>query len=275
MRVLAIFTAILAVAYAAPSMEKRQQGENCREIFFPDNCGAHGLVECDGAGSIRICCQRSILLALISSGSLSSIYGVSTPDHLPPTPQSPENSRSQWREMRIPPGAHPWRKNTLQYLSYTIGLPFYDPEHRYCLEKRKEHRDNLVSFQNGLTWQHGNGEHRWIYWEYNLSIDAEEDRRLPMLNCVDKLLVSMRGQRVHPLTIRKMVLTLPNLRALDLRFPAGHAKNRALKAEYRASLAGVLKAPALHRLEVLGIAMDEETPRNHDFNTALEQDPFF
>jgi hypothetical protein len=29
MRVVAVFTALLAIAFAAPSLEKRQQGENC------------------------------------------------------------------------------------------------------------------------------------------------------------------------------------------------------------------------------------------------------
>ncbi|KAL4736515.1 hypothetical protein BDV11DRAFT_193659 [Aspergillus similis] len=65
MRVIAAFTTLLALAYAAPSAElektslvKRQQGENCIEVFFPESCADRGLVECDGAGSIRICCTR-------------------------------------------------------------------------------------------------------------------------------------------------------------------------------------------------------------------------
>ncbi|KAL2854634.1 hypothetical protein BJX68DRAFT_264533 [Aspergillus pseudodeflectus] len=47
MRVVAVFTALLAVAFAAPSLEKRQQGENCVEVFFPESCADRGLVECD------------------------------------------------------------------------------------------------------------------------------------------------------------------------------------------------------------------------------------
>ncbi|KAL4779656.1 hypothetical protein BJX76DRAFT_72860 [Aspergillus varians] len=59
MRVIAAFTAFLAMAYAAPStLDKRQQGANCIEVFFPDSCANRGLVECDGSGSIRICCSR-------------------------------------------------------------------------------------------------------------------------------------------------------------------------------------------------------------------------
>ncbi|KAB8068505.1 hypothetical protein BDV29DRAFT_162333 [Aspergillus leporis] len=58
MRVIAAFAVLLTLAYATPSLEKRQQGENCIEVFFPDSCAARGLVECDGAGSIRICCTR-------------------------------------------------------------------------------------------------------------------------------------------------------------------------------------------------------------------------
>ncbi|KAF7588048.1 hypothetical protein BBP40_006217 [Aspergillus hancockii] len=58
MRVTTAFITLLTLAYAAPSLEKRQQGENCIEVFFPDSCASRGLVECDGAGSIRICCTR-------------------------------------------------------------------------------------------------------------------------------------------------------------------------------------------------------------------------
>ncbi|TFK97488.1 hypothetical protein BDV98DRAFT_596698 [Pterulicium gracile] len=49
------FAALAAVAIAAPSP---QQGTNCKSIFFPDNCGNHGQVKCDGAGSIVVCCDR-------------------------------------------------------------------------------------------------------------------------------------------------------------------------------------------------------------------------
>ncbi|TFK97475.1 hypothetical protein BDV98DRAFT_596684 [Pterulicium gracile] len=47
-----VFAALAAVAVAAP---KPQQGTNCREVFFPADCG--GQVRCDGAGSISICCD--------------------------------------------------------------------------------------------------------------------------------------------------------------------------------------------------------------------------
>lgn len=69
------FAALAAVAIAAPSP---QQGTNCvrptsshlvlpliflqKSIFFPDNCGNHGQVKCDGAGSIVVCCDVSCLL---------------------------------------------------------------------------------------------------------------------------------------------------------------------------------------------------------------------
>ncbi|KAL4935390.1 hypothetical protein BDV06DRAFT_228879 [Aspergillus oleicola] len=61
MRVIAAFAALLALAYAAPNavdMEKRQQGENCVEVFYPETCADRGLVYCDGAGSIQVCCTR-------------------------------------------------------------------------------------------------------------------------------------------------------------------------------------------------------------------------
>ncbi|KAL4969621.1 uncharacterized protein BDV14DRAFT_195884 [Aspergillus stella-maris] len=51
MRVLAVFTALLAVAFA-------QQGTNCREVHSPDTCANHGQVKCDGAGSFLVCCDR-------------------------------------------------------------------------------------------------------------------------------------------------------------------------------------------------------------------------
>ncbi|KAE8374830.1 hypothetical protein BDV26DRAFT_269230 [Aspergillus bertholletiae] len=58
MRVIAALTTLLALAYASPTLEERQQGEKCIEVHFPDNCSAHGLVKCDGAGSILVCCKR-------------------------------------------------------------------------------------------------------------------------------------------------------------------------------------------------------------------------
>ncbi|KAE8168418.1 hypothetical protein BDV40DRAFT_294374 [Aspergillus tamarii] len=51
MRILTIFATLLALAYAGPSLEQRQQGKNCKEVHSPDTCGAHGLVKCDGSGS--------------------------------------------------------------------------------------------------------------------------------------------------------------------------------------------------------------------------------
>ncbi|KAL3472091.1 hypothetical protein BJX99DRAFT_262602 [Aspergillus californicus] len=60
MRVIAVFAALLALASATPApLEKRQQGENCIEVFYPDACSDSGLVYCDGAGSIQICCVCS------------------------------------------------------------------------------------------------------------------------------------------------------------------------------------------------------------------------
>ncbi|KAE8422235.1 hypothetical protein BDV36DRAFT_291416 [Aspergillus pseudocaelatus] len=58
MRVLAIFATLLALTYAGPSLEQRQQGKNCKEVHSPDTCGAHGLVKCDGSGSFLVCCER-------------------------------------------------------------------------------------------------------------------------------------------------------------------------------------------------------------------------
>ncbi|KAF9263168.1 hypothetical protein L218DRAFT_999821 [Marasmius fiardii PR-910] len=52
-----IITALAAFALAAPSLQERQQGENCREVFFPDQCASNEVL-CDGAGSIEICCTH-------------------------------------------------------------------------------------------------------------------------------------------------------------------------------------------------------------------------
>ncbi|KAL2802213.1 hypothetical protein BJX63DRAFT_438086 [Aspergillus granulosus] len=60
MRVVAVFAALLAVVSAAPALEKRQQGENCRGIHFPDTCASHNLVQCDSSGSFLVCCAASI-----------------------------------------------------------------------------------------------------------------------------------------------------------------------------------------------------------------------
>ncbi|KAL4784136.1 hypothetical protein BJX76DRAFT_357338 [Aspergillus varians] len=58
MRVIAAFVGLLAFAYASPALESRQQGQNCVEVFFPETCDDRGLVYCDGAGSIAVCCTR-------------------------------------------------------------------------------------------------------------------------------------------------------------------------------------------------------------------------
>ncbi|KAL4928503.1 uncharacterized protein BDV17DRAFT_291715 [Aspergillus undulatus] len=58
MRVLAVFTALLAVAFAASPLEARQQGVNCELIHGPDNCANHGQVMCDGSGNVLVCCDR-------------------------------------------------------------------------------------------------------------------------------------------------------------------------------------------------------------------------
>ncbi|THU81823.1 hypothetical protein K435DRAFT_872924 [Dendrothele bispora CBS 962.96] len=41
-----------AVAMANPAP---QQGTNCREVFFPDQCASNEVL-CDGAAAIQICC---------------------------------------------------------------------------------------------------------------------------------------------------------------------------------------------------------------------------
>ncbi|KAL5363994.1 hypothetical protein BJX96DRAFT_178573 [Aspergillus floccosus] len=59
MRVIAIFAALLAVAYAAPSaLEARQQGEGCK-LIHGDSCASHGLKQCGpSSGNVKACCKR-------------------------------------------------------------------------------------------------------------------------------------------------------------------------------------------------------------------------
>ncbi|THU91692.1 hypothetical protein K435DRAFT_863194 [Dendrothele bispora CBS 962.96] len=51
-KVFLIAATFAAVAMANPTP---QQGANCHEVFFPDQCASNEVM-CDGAGSIQICC---------------------------------------------------------------------------------------------------------------------------------------------------------------------------------------------------------------------------
>ncbi|THU92060.1 hypothetical protein K435DRAFT_560896, partial [Dendrothele bispora CBS 962.96] len=51
-KVFLIAATFAAVAMANPTP---QQGTNCHEVFFPDQCASNEVM-CDGAGSIQICC---------------------------------------------------------------------------------------------------------------------------------------------------------------------------------------------------------------------------
>ncbi|RDW72333.1 uncharacterized protein DSM5745_07505 [Aspergillus mulundensis] len=201
-------------------------------------------------------------------------------------------------------GKRPVQRRALSSLQYTTILPTYPDDHRYCLEKRKEHKANLAAFEKSVTalwnelsswtdkapgslrleltaksetddwtdWDFDN-EARWLYREYSLAL-GDESVKLPTLDCVYNLVLGA-GRRIHPRTMGDMILSLPCLRSLDLRLPPGHARNRALRAEYRIHLAKALEAPTLHRLENLSIDMAEETPENHDFQVAEQEDPAY
>ncbi|OQE36791.1 hypothetical protein PENCOP_c011G01343 [Penicillium coprophilum] len=58
MRLIAIFAALLAVAFAAPDLEARQQGEGCK-LVHGGTCKSQGLVQCGHtAGNVTPCCKR-------------------------------------------------------------------------------------------------------------------------------------------------------------------------------------------------------------------------
>ncbi|KAL4933769.1 uncharacterized protein BDV17DRAFT_286581 [Aspergillus undulatus] len=146
------------------------------------------------------------------------------------------------------------------YFNYTASLSSYSLLHRYCLEKRKEDQANLVAYANAVTdiWKElstwkdrtptlrpeltaasrsdewtdelrGHPEQRWLYREYSLSIDIEKVQP-PTIECVDELTLGVRGRHIHPLTMRSMILTCPNLRVLDLGLSPDHARNASLRA---------------------------------------------
>ncbi|OQD69446.1 hypothetical protein PENPOL_c002G01468 [Penicillium polonicum] len=58
MRIVAIFAALLAVAFASPNLEARQQGESC-DLVHGASCESKGLVQCGASsGNVRVCCKR-------------------------------------------------------------------------------------------------------------------------------------------------------------------------------------------------------------------------
>ncbi|KAJ5593113.1 hypothetical protein N7537_010017 [Penicillium hordei] len=60
MRIISIFAALLAVAFASPNLEARQQGESC-EVVHGASCASKGLVQCgSSSGNVRACCVCSL-----------------------------------------------------------------------------------------------------------------------------------------------------------------------------------------------------------------------
>ncbi|KAL4911437.1 hypothetical protein BDW74DRAFT_164921 [Aspergillus multicolor] len=198
---------------------------------------------------------------------------------------------------------NPLRVAAIHELRYTIDLPDYDPELRgLARERSKEHRANLVAFQDGLVklwgelsawekpaslsldvqaWSPGDdqtaeeAEMRWLCPEHTLGIDIDAGVELPTIECVRELGVARDGRRIYPATMNAMVLSLPNLRVLDLAMRPVQFRHKNLKAEYTAALAKMLEAPTLHKLEELRLCMFEYAPGNHDFDTGLENDPSY
>ncbi|KAL4885778.1 hypothetical protein BJY04DRAFT_116938 [Aspergillus karnatakaensis] len=123
----------------------------------------------------------------------------------------------------------------------------------------------------------GIGADRWAHRDHSLTLndDSREAPALPILPFVNGLGIGSMGRRIHPVAIEQMILALPNLKDLSIRLPPVKPKRKALRAELRNALAKALEAPTLSQLEFLGLELDEPTPVNHNFETALERDPDF
>ncbi|KAL4972731.1 hypothetical protein BDW66DRAFT_154438 [Aspergillus desertorum] len=196
--------------------------------------------------------------------------------------------------------AYPHRKAALQDLHYVIELPAYDPRRRYSLERHHEHCANQSAFQGGLAslWNVLGGwakppslfldlsasspsdeagfeaDSRWLCPEHSLELDRQKVQ-LPKVECVNRLAVAKAGRRIHPAALNTIVLTLPNLRVLDLEMHAVQRRHGNLRAEYTAALAKTLQAPTLQQLEVLSLSLWEYPPANHHFQTGLGHDPSY
>ncbi|KAL2859518.1 hypothetical protein BJX68DRAFT_116369 [Aspergillus pseudodeflectus] len=208
----------------------------------------------------------------------------------------------------------PWRKRYLRALFYSIDLPLYSDDRRFCFERRREHQANLVAFRDGVrqlwaelaSWEEdlslgirlvlaaeapmnrgregddlptavGIGDRRWAFPEHSLTLwdDSGEVSFLPGLCRVTTLEIAKSGRRIYPTAISQMISSLSNLRKLEVAIFPVQPKNKDIRAEMRNDLAHVLESPMLHSLEVLRVQMEEATPYNHNFRTAFEEDPVY
>jgi hypothetical protein len=206
----------------------------------------------------------------------------------------------------------PWRKRYLRALFYSIDLPLYSDDRRFCFERRREHQANLAAFRDGVRklwaelalWEEdlspgirlalvaeapmnrgreedevpiGLGDKRWAFPEHSLTLwdYRDEVSALPSLRHVKILEVAKSGRRIYPTAISQMISSLTNLRKLEVAISPVQPKNKDLRAEMRNDLARVLESPMVHSLEVLRVQMDEVTPYNHNFPIAFEEDPVY
>ncbi|KAL2816483.1 hypothetical protein BJX63DRAFT_137249 [Aspergillus granulosus] len=207
----------------------------------------------------------------------------------------------------------PWRKQHLRALFYSIDLPLYSEDRRFCYERRREHQANLVAFRKGVaelwaelaSWDTGlparirlvlvadapinrgwEGEdppppgiahQRWSFPEHSLTLHNHTDEApiLPVLRNVMTLQVATSGRRIYPTAINQLVSSLSNLRKLEMNLFPVQPKNRDLRADLRDELARVLENPMLQNLEVLRIEMGEVTPYNHNYRIAVQEDPAY
>ncbi|KAL5342120.1 hypothetical protein BJX70DRAFT_395095 [Aspergillus crustosus] len=209
--------------------------------------------------------------------------------------------------------AHPRRIHLIRALHYTINLPRYSTNRRYRVERRREHRANLVAFRQGVidlwsllqAWQpHGfprglqlvlvaesptevysgplgsqkleaRRAERWAHLDHSLTLhdDDEEPLVLPALSFIGRLLIGITGRRIHPAAIGDMLNSLTRLSALSVRVPPVKPKRKGLHAEMRNALARALEAPTLNNLKRLRLDLGDSAPENHDFQTAHGEDP--
>lgn len=179
-------------------------------------------------------------------------------------------------------GTCPRRKCILKELFYRIDLPPYSENQKHCFERHREHKANLFAFRKGLKdlweelslWSNGEnaslglrlvltvdapvkgvGDDGWACPEHSLTLDDSEesadsaDSVLPNFPCIISLHLARTGRRIHPTTIGILLLSLPNIRNLDMKMHPVQRKHKTLVVKYRNALAKALESPTLHNLE--------------------------
>ncbi|KAL3458270.1 hypothetical protein BJX64DRAFT_266895 [Aspergillus heterothallicus] len=206
----------------------------------------------------------------------------------------------------------PWRRKHLKTLFYSIDLPIYSDNRRFCFETKREHQANAEAFREGVKnlWAHlaswdadfrsgarlvlaasapinrgrqdedlpaGIGCQRWAYPEHSLTLHHSDGQApdLPVLQNITALEVAKSGRRIHPNAINLICSSFRDLLKLEVNLYPIQPKNKDQRAGIRDDLARVLDNPLMENLEVLLIDMQEETPINHNYSIAIKEDPAY